>query len=94
MLLNGAVSHDAEAQLDLFIRKNSPTQAKHLFAHYIGAPPPFNIPRMPQPDVTPPGQLGLIPEYTLRTKRKEEARTKSLFGVKSLANFARRSVFR
>jgi len=36
LLLNGPVSVDLEAQLDLFIRKNSPTQAKHLFAHYIG----------------------------------------------------------
>ena len=39
MLLNGPVSHDVEAQLDLFIRKHSPTQAKQLFAHYIGALP-------------------------------------------------------
>jgi hypothetical protein len=37
VLLNGPVSVDLEAHLDLFIRKNSPAQASHLFAHYIGA---------------------------------------------------------
>ena len=39
LLLNGPVSIDVEAQLDMFIRKNSPAQSKHLFAHYIGAFP-------------------------------------------------------
>jgi hypothetical protein len=38
VLLNGPVSIDLEAQLDLFIRRNSPSQAKHLFAHYVGSP--------------------------------------------------------
>jgi hypothetical protein len=37
-----------------------------------------------------PGQLGLLPEYSLRAKRKEDARTKSLFGLKVAA---RKSVF-
>jgi hypothetical protein len=37
------------------------------------------------------GQLGLLPDYALRTKQKEAARTKSLFGLKAAA---RRSVFR
>jgi hypothetical protein len=53
VLLNGPVSHDVEAQLDLFIRKHSPTQAKQLFAHYIGALPRIRFffnPKMLQSD--------------------------------------------
>jgi hypothetical protein len=89
LLLNGAVSVDLEAHLDLFIRKNSPTQDKHLFAHYIGA---LALVCFFQTETScASGQLGLLPEYALRTKQKEAARTKSLFGLKAAA---RRSVFR